>query len=312
MNKIPILLLFSLLVILVKPSAGQTQDSIENAAQIDRALNISVLNLRPVPLKKREMLFSFQAEFPKFYKTYNPKSGKTDKVPETTVLNEAYYYGHLIYGLSDRFNLIASLPFSSVHHYTPTSTISGKGLGDIKLGGNYSLIDLENNGNSLNSGITIAFPTGKSKNLNPNDFPIGLGVFSTKGDITGFHHFKSFDLVYSIYYEYRNSTSDRLNVGDQTGAFLTLQKQINTSYGNFGLEGGAYAYWNFKDRKNGTLIPHTDDYATNLYVGGYYNYLKNFYIRFGLPYTIYQNKSWLTKYEVLLQLDYHFVLNRKK
>jgi len=51
----------------------------------------------------------------------------------------------------------------------------------------------------------------------------------------------------------------------------------------------------FKDKRNGTYIPLTDDYAVNLIVGwhGTY-YLKDLYLRFGVPYTIYQNKAGFT------------------
>ena len=145
-----------------------------------------------------------------------------------------------------------------------------------------------------------------------NEYPLGLGAFRFKGDVTGLHRFQNLDMIYSIYYEYRTPNSVGLEVGDETGAYLTLQKQLNTSYGNFGLEGGAFGSWNFKDKKNGTSIAHTDDYTANLFIGAWYNYLKDFYIRFGVPYTIYQNKSWLTKYEVLIQLDYHFELKNNK
>jgi hypothetical protein len=311
MNKKSILLLFNLLLIIVKPSAGQKQDTIKDTVQMDKAAFISVLNLRPVQLKKNGMLLSFQTEFPEFYKTFNPKTRNNEKVPGTIAINEAYYYGHVVYGFSDRVNLFALLPVASVNHYSPNGTTSGKGFGDIKLGGSYSLIDLKDNLNSLTSSLAIGLPTGKYKNLLPYEYPLGLGAFRFKGDLTGLHRFKRLDMVYSVYYEYRTNNSNGLNVGDETGAYLTLQKQLNTEYGNFGLEGGIYAYWNFKDRKNGSVLLHTNDYAGNLYIGGWYNYLKNFYIRFGVPYTVYQNNSWLTKYEVLLQLDYQFKLNKK-
>ena len=60
------------------------------------------------------------------------------------------------------------------------------------------------------------------------------------------------------------------------------------------------------------FIPHTEDYTANLFVGASYNYLKDFYLRVGVPYTIYQNKSWLTKYTALIQLDYYFDLKKNK
>jgi len=302
MEKKMILLLFGLLLFIVRPSSGQNPEALQDTGLVNKPVFISVLNLRPVTLSKQRILFSVQAEYPKYYKYLNPKSGRTERVSESTVLNEAYYFGHIVYGFTNRINLFAILPIASIHHYSPSATIVGKGFGDIALGGNYSLLESKNFENSLTSSITLGFPTGKYKNMNSNDYPLGLGAFKFKGDVTGLHRFNNLDMMYSVYYEYRTNNSEGLYVGDEAGASLTFQKQINTSYGNFGLEGGAY----------GTYLPYTDNYAVNLIVSAWYNYLKDFDIRVGIPYSIYQNKSWLTKYEVLIQLDYYFDLKKNK
>jgi hypothetical protein len=312
MKKKTILLLFSLILLFVRPSFGQDSELLQDTGFVKRPVFISVLNLLPVTLSKNRILFSFQAEYPEFYKYLNQKNGKTERVSETTVLNEAYYYGRAVYGLTDRMNLFAILPVASIHHYSPSATIIGKGFGDFEMGGRYHLLFSENFENSLTLGVTIGFPTGKFKNIGSNAYPLGLGAFEFKGDVTGLHRFKNLDMIYSVYYEYRTKNSQALQVGDQTGAYLTFQKQINTKYGNFGIEGGAFGYWNLKDKKDGAFIPYTDDCTANLFVGASYNYLKDFYLRFGVPYTIYQNKSWLTKYTALIQLDYYFDLKKNK
>jgi len=312
MKKKKVLLLFAVLLFIIRSSYGQNIETLQDTGSVQKPIFLSISNLRPITLNKQRVLFSLQAEYPKFYKYLNSKSGKTEPVSESTVLNEAYYFGHVIYGLTNQINLFAILPMASVHHYSPAGTFIGKGLGDIEIGGTYSLLKPKNRENSLTSSLTLGFPTGKNKNLGLNDEPLGLGAYRFKGDVTGLHRFKKLDIIYSIYYEYRTPNSVGIEVGDETGAYLTLQKQLNTSYGNFGLEGGAFGSWNFKDKKNGTSIAHTDDYIANLFIGAWYNYLKDFYIRFGVPYTIYQNKSWLIKYEVLIQLDYHFELKNNK
>ncbi len=305
-------LLFGLLLNIAWSSSGQNPEAIPDTSLVAKPVVISVLNLRPVMLSKQRILFSLQAEYPEFYKYSNSKSGKIERVPETSVLNEAYYFGHIYYGLTDRINLVAILPVTSIHHYSPFATIIGKGFGDFEIGGRYKLLYPKNSGNSLNAGLTIGFPTGKYKNLSLNEYPLGLGAFRFKGDITGLHRLKNLNMIYSVYYEYRTNNSEGLHVGDETGACLTFQKEINTEYGNFGIEGGVYGFWNLKDQKNGTNIPYSDDYAANLFIGAWYNYLKDFYLRFGVPYTIYQTKSWLTKYEVLIQLDYYFDFKKNK
>lgn len=312
MKKKMILLLFASMLVIIRHTSGQNPGVQQDNLLTKKQVFISVLNLRPVTISKRRILISFQAKYPEFYKYFNPKSGKTERVPETSALNEAYYFGHVVYGITDRFNLFTILPMSSVHHYSPARTITGKGFGDIALGGTYSLLDAENTENSLTSRVTIGFPTGKYKNIGPNDYPLGLGSFNFKGDVTGLHRFNSLDMIYSAYYEYRTNNSEGLQIGDETGAYLTFQKQINTNYGNFGFEGGAYGFWKFKDEMDGTYTSHSDNYTGNIFIGASYNYLKDFYLRVGVPYTIYQNQSWLTKYEVLIQLDYYFDFKNNK
>ncbi len=312
MKKKMILLLFSLLLLLVRPSIGQNSEMLQDTGFVKRPVFISVLNHQPITLSKNRILFSLQAQFPEYYKYLNSKNGKTEQVSETTVLNEAYYYGRAVYGLTDRVNLFTILPLASIHHFSPTTTITDKGFGDIAIGGNYSLLESKNFENGLTSSITVGFPTGKYKKIGANDYPLGLGAYTFKGDVTGLHRFKNLDMIYSVYYEYRTGNSQGLNIGDEAGASITLQKQFNTNYGNFGLEGGAYGFWNIKDKKNGSSILSTDNYNANLFVGAWFNYLKDFYLRFGVPYTIYQNKSWLTKYTALIQLDYYFDLKKTK
>ena len=299
-----ILHLFGALVLLVRPSIGQNSEALPDTGLNNKPAFNSILNIRPETLGKHAILFSFQAKFPEYYKYFNPKSGNTEQVPKALVINEAYYNGQAIYGLTDRVDLYAMLPVASVHHYSLSGTIAGKGFGDIVLGGNYSLLNSPQN--SFTTGLSLGFPTGKYKNTGLNDYPLGLGSFRFKGDITGLHRFNNLDMVYSTYYEYRTDNADGLNVGDEVGAYLTFQKQFNTRYGNFGIEGGAYGLWNFKDKRNDAYIPWSDNYEGNVMIGGWYKYLENFYLRVGVPYTIYQNQSWSTKYTVLIQLDYYF------
>jgi hypothetical protein len=151
MKKKMILLLFGLLLFTVMSSYGQNPETLQDTGLVKKPVFISVLNLRPVTLNKRRILFSLHAEYPEFYKYKDPKSGETVRVPETTVLNEAYYFGHVIYGLTDRINLFTILPVASVHHYSPSGTIIGKGFWlTLCWEVFYSLFDSKNIENSLN------------------------------------------------------------------------------------------------------------------------------------------------------------------
>lgn len=250
------------------------------------------------------MLLNFQFDFPRYYKVYNPKQQAIAKVPSVVVLNEFYFNTYFTYGISDKWNVYAVLPIADIHHYSPMIFKSGIGLGDVQLGIDYQLLGNKGKGKDyLSLEFKTTFPTGQYKNLSNTEYPTGLGSFRFMPAINGLHRFSSFNLWYTAYYEYQTNHSG-LSIGDETGLFATIQKDIPTKVGDFGIEGGLNSYYNFKDTNQGKEIPNSKDYSVNLYVGGWYKYLSKFYIRFGVPYTVYQNNSWMTKYQVMIQFDY--------
>lgn len=304
MNKYKIIVL-TLFLIMGYGRLAKAQSAEQSSKQQDSTqLYQSAYNIRPVLLHKGQMLASLQLRFPRFYKTYNPKEKAYGKISDKIVLSEAYFSGYFTYGISNKINIYAMLPMVNIHHYTPMRFQTGIGFGDIEIGGNYQLLGLENSSkNALSVEMAFRLPTGKYKNLAADAYPTGLGSFGLTPRINGLHHFNKFDLWYSAYYEYRTDNGNKHN-GDQTGLFVSLQKSYHTTLGEFGLEGGLESYYNFTDKQNGKALANTEDYAANLYVGGWYKYLDKFYLRFGVPYSIYQNSTWLTKYQVMIQFDY--------
>ncbi|MGC8804442.1 MAG: hypothetical protein ACP5QD_00680, partial [Candidatus Ratteibacteria bacterium] len=85
---------------------------------------------------------------------------------------------------------------------------------------------------------------------------------------------------------------------------LLMQKLFHTDYGNFGFEYGIDFYQKMSNTMNGAAIRNSADHAASLFIGGKYGYGQRLYILAGLPYTLYQNKAFITKYTVLLQIDY--------
>lgn len=300
-----IVLSLSLILMTAASLLGQEQKP-DGRMVTDSGFYQSVYNLRPVLLKKHKMLLNTQLVFPRFYKMYNPKQQSIGKVPSYMVLNEFYFNTLFTYGLSDSWNIYTVIPVVDIHHYSPMGIQKGVGLGDMQLGVTYRLLGKnKRTSDFLSAELKTTFPTGKSQ-LTAQDYPTGLGSFRFMLALNGLHKFNNFDLWYTGYYEYRTNHSG-ITAGDETGLFVTLQKSIATELGEFGLEGGLNTYFNFKDTKSGVEVPNSKDYAVNLYVGGWYKYLNLMYIRFGVPYSIYQNSAWMTKYQVMVQFD--FLLN---
>lgn len=142
--------------------------------------------------------------------------------------------------------------------------------------------------------------------MSQTEYPTGNGSFGFLLGVNGLHKFRKFDLWYTGYYEYRTNHSG-IKAGDETGIFGTIQKPFYTKIGSFGVEGGLNAFYNFKSTKGGNEIPNSKNYSFDLYAGGWYKYLNKVYLRFGVPYSIYQNGAWMTKYRVMIQFD--FLLN---
>lgn len=269
-------------------------------------LYLNSYRLRPVLLQKGKYLVQVSANIPHFYKWYSPKTGKYERLTSYQVINEAYFSGILTYGISNRLNLFMVIPVNDLHHYSPMGINKGIGLGDIKAGINWNLLaGHQDANNKYTAGITLGFPTGKHYNLKPGRLPTGTGSVSLRGDITGFHKSSNFNLLYSVYFAYLTN-HNIYKTGNEGGGYLILQKPFNTSVGQFGIETSAYTYYKSATKKSGVTIPNTKDYGIDLGIGGWFNYQKNLSIRFNVPYSVYQNSSWLTKYQVMLEIDYLF------
>ena len=278
-------------------SAGQTENN---------PYYINSYHLQPVLLPKGKFLFLFHTNIPHYYKWYSPKAGKPEKLSSKMVINEFNFNAMGYYGLTDRLNLFLRLPFRDVHYYSPMGTRAGIGFGDVVTGGSYSLSDPANTGkNEVTAGIDLTFPSAKYKNLEKDDAALGEGSFRFRGNVTGLHRAQKFNFIYSLYYEYRTNHSG-YHIGDETGAYFLFQKPFNTSVGRFGIESSLYAYWKFKNTKEGETIPNTEDYAVSPGLGGWYECADRLYLRFNVPFYVFQNSAWMTRYDILIQLDYVF------
>lgn len=273
---------------------------------INNPLYINSYGLYPVLLQKGKWLTQLSVDIPHFYKWYSAQSGKPEKVSSKMVFNEAYFKGMATYGLSDRLNLQVILPVNDLHYYSPMGIKKGVGLGDMQVGLNTSLFNKMNSGkNHYTAGLTVGLPTGKYYNLKPDRLPLGTGSVSFGANITGLHHAEKINIIYSGYYTYITNHRS-LTVGSETGGYFVLQKPFNTKVGQFGLEAAAYGYYKGANKKNSIAVPNTKNYGIDLGIGGWFNYQKNLSIRFNVPFTIFQNKAWFTKYQVLTQIDYLF------
>jgi hypothetical protein len=291
----------------VSTAFGQEALTVTDTLQ-QKVYMISALNLKPEALAKKDLLIRLNFDLPHYFRTLSPATGKMEKTSKMVVLNEMYVNTYLDYGLSDKLTLFTQLPLWDVNHSSPMGIVKGKGLSDIGIGADYGLIKKDSSKNALTAEGTVLLPSGKSNHLTPQDYPLGMGVVRFRAALTGMHRYDKSSLVGSVYYEFRPENSSKKDVGDEVGITCIKQNYFNTRFGNFGIEYGALSYLKSKNKQAGVSVNHSDDFAIDAYGGAWFEYQKNLFLRFGIPYTIYQNRSFLTKYNVLVQLDYRFKL----
>ncbi len=298
-----------ILIVMIQPIAflafGQDIISVPDSSGHNEIV-ISALNLRPEALAKNDLLIRLNFSFPEYLRTLNTTTGHMDKLSDKVVLNEMLVNAYLDYGISNRLTLFTQIPVSDIHQSSPMGVVTEKGIADIGFGAGYKIIDNELGNNTLTCEGTVYAPTGKSFHLTPFDYSSGMGTVHLKGALTGIYRSGNSVMIYSGYYEFRPANRLDLNIGDEIGVTFIKQNSYKTKYGNFGIEYGGFSTYKLSDKNAGVKIDHSTDFAVDAFAGGWFEYQKNLFLRFGLPYTIYQNGSPFTKYNAVVQLDYHF------
>ncbi len=298
-----------ILAILMQPTAftafGQDIITLPDSSR-HSDIAVSALDLRPETLVKNDLLIRLNFSFPGYLRTLNTKTGHMDKLSDKVVLNEMLVNASIDYGISNRITLFTQIPVSDLHQSSPAGVVTDKGIADIGFGAAYEIVDNKSGNNIITCAGTLYAPTGKSSYLIPSDYSSGMGIVHLKGDLTGMHRSGNSAIIYSGYYELRPVNALDFNIGDELGVTLIRQNYYKTRYGNFSIEYGGFSSYKTGDKSAGITVPHSTDFSVAAFAGGWYEYQKNLFLRFGLPYTIYQNGSPFTKYNVIIQLDYNF------
>jgi len=298
----------SLIISLITGFAGYGQE--ESPKDVDTKSTdffISAYLFHPELLSKGKFLLDLNAGMPKYFKYYNPMKQKIDKKMPVVVINDAYFNAHLFYGLTKQINLYATIPFVDSHHYSPMIFQEGVGFGDVETGLVYG--NLLKDANHLTLDAAISWPTGIHKHQMPV-IDTGTGAFGFKLAVNGLMPLQkgkkdAWQMAYNASYKYLLSI-DKIDQGYETGAFLLFQKPYHTAVGYFGLENGLHFQYQAPDTMGTMSLPNSELTQLDVNIGGWYEFLDRFYLRFSVPYTVYQNKAYLTKYNVILQLDYLF------
>lgn len=256
---------------------------------------ISGVQLKTLPAGNWQ--FSSQALFPTFFKIQDPKTNKMIDLPETFVRTEVLLQNDVVYALTNRFNVLVSVPFRWRNYYSPDLIQKNKGFGDLWLGGFFQITP------NINSQLFVITPTGQNKNLKPTELPLGEGAFQIGGAINTTFSMFNIPFVLSASYLYRAKDNNQIDLGDQLRLLFSSTNYLKTSYGNFLYEAGLIVKHQFNDQLKSKSIANSSFDRATLFAGFNFYYNPNLRFGFNVPFSFYYREAWLTDYAIVLNFD---------
>jgi hypothetical protein len=262
----------------------------------------SIFGIQKSVLTPENLYFSITGDMVNYLKIYDQTTKSYVVKPSTMVFNDVSLNSFVAYGLTSQLSLFTEIPLRSVHQYSLNPTLTGKGFGDIKVGGTWNFLN-EQKGNSLDAALSTTLPVAANTPPEKGEYPLGINAIQFTLSVDGYNPIGTYGLLYSAYYNLVGDDGS-FNYGDWTGAYLLLDKYTETQFGNFTFDAGLNAAYKFDDRVSGNPVNNSYDYYLNVLAGITYYYSHSLDFRVGVPYTIYQKSVWFTGYSVLLGVEY--------
>ena len=269
------------------------------SAQVDYR---SVFGVHTSVVPSGHVYFGVSAETATHLKIYDQQQGRYVSQPASMVFNNVGLNTFVAYGLTDRITLFTQVPLRSVHLYSLTGTTIGKGFGDPRLGGTFSLLP-RGKPSSLAVSLSATIPLAANTPPGEGRYPLGLDATALNGSVDGRAPVGAYSVLYSAYY--RLVTDDRsADCGDGTGFYLVLDRYAATNVGNFSWDLGVHGDYTIHDRIPGSPINASYDDSFGVLAGLTYYYSSTLDFNVAVPYTVYQKHSWFTTYSVLIGVEY--------
>ena len=262
----------------------------------------SVFGIQKGVLDPGNLYFDFTGDMVNHLKLYDQTKDTYVVKPSTTVFNDVALNSFVGYGLTQNLTVFGEIPLRSVHVYSLNPTLTGKGFGDLQLGGTLNFIK-DARGTDLDATLSTTLPIAADTPPGKGQYALGVNAIQFTGSVDGYNPIGTYGLLYSAYYNLVGNDGS-LNYGDWTGAYLLVDKYTATPFGNFTFDAGVNAAYKFDDRVSGNPVVNSYDYYLNVLAGITYYYSQGLDFRVGVPYTIYQKSAWFTGYSVLLGVEY--------
>ncbi len=262
----------------------------------------SVFGVQKGVLDPGNLYFDFTGDMVNHLKLYDQAKNTYVIKPSTTVFNDVALNSFVGYGLTRDLTVFGEIPLRSVHVYSLNPTLTGKGFGDLQLGGTLNFIK-DARGTDLDATLSTTLPIAADTPPGKYQYALGVNAIQFTGSADGYSPIGTYGLLYSAYYNLVGNDGS-LNYGDWTGAYLLVEKYTSTPFGSFTFDAGLNSAYKFDDRVSGNPVANSYDYYLNVLAGITYYYSHGLDFRVGVPYTIYQKSAWFTGYSVLLGVEY--------
>ena len=266
----------------------------------------SIFGIQKSTLDPGNLYFNFTGDMVSHLKIYDQTKNTYVVKPSTMVYNDVALNSFVAYGLTHNLTVFGKIPLRSVHVYSLNPTLTGKGFGDLQLGGTLNFLTT-GGPSSLDATLSTTLPIGADTPPGKGEYALGVNAIQFTGSVDGYNPIGTYGLLYSAYYNFVGNDGS-LNYGDWTGAYLLVDKYTATPFGNFTVDAGLNAAYKFDDRISGNPVDNSYDYYLNVLAGITYYYSHGLDFRVGVPYTIYQKSAWFTGYSVLLGVEYQLGL----
>jgi hypothetical protein len=244
MNRIVV---FNILVSLASVLHGQTEKMV-NPADLKQQTIIT----EPLSLRKGFLRVGLTYDYSVLDK-YFTEEGKKEYFPETAWASrsEISFWGQ--YGITDRLMVEIGVPYAMdlVNFHTRTeapswdttvvfnSSVTGRGLGDLRVSGTYQIIPSEGHKFDIKADFDITFPTGEKNPTSIDesgnyDEPTGEGVFVINPRLTARYVSYPLSFISYISYDYNFWGSKKMSPWDQT--------ETKFKYGNLFTVGGSFNF----------------------------------------------------------------------
>ncbi len=262
----------------------------------------SIFGIQKSVLDPGNLYFDFTGDMVNHLKIYDQTKSTYVVKPSTMVFNDVALKGFVGFGLTRDLTVFGEIPLRSVHLYSLNPTLTGKGFGDLQLGGTLNFVSYAR-GTALDATLSPTLQVAAGTPPGKYQYALGVNAIQFTGSVDGYNPVGTYGLLYSAYYNLVGNDGS-LNYGDWTGAYLLVDKYAATPFGNFTFDAGLNGAYKFDDRISGNPVVNSYDYYLNVLADITYYYSHGLDFRVGIPYTVYQKSAWFTGYSVLLGVEY--------